>query len=292
MKPPRFDYHDPTTVEEVLDLLSEYGDDAKVLAGGQSLMPMLNFRLARPAHLVDINRVPALSAATASADTLTVGAMTRQRALERSAQVHDWCPLLRRALALVGHPPIRNRGTLGGSLAHADPAAELPAVALALDARLVLRRSSGRRVVPAKDFFVGQLATVTRPDELLVAVELPAWPRRTGYAIQEVAMRRGDFALGGLIAVLSFGVDGRIEAAWIVGFGLADRPIRIDAAEAVLLGTEAADEAFAEAARLVSRAVDPPNDIHASADYRRRLAGVLTRRALVEAAASARGLAA
>jgi len=251
------------------------------------LMPMLNFRLARPAHLIDINRIDALASISASAGTLTLGAMTRQRTLERSAQIHDRCPLLHWALSLVGHPAIRNRGTLGGSLAHADPAAELPAVAMALDAQLVLRRSGGERVVPARDFFVSQLTTVARADELLSEVRLQAWPAGTGYAIQEVAMRRGDFALGGVVILLVFG-DRRIETARVVGFGLADRPIRIQAAEAVLVGATATDEAFAEAANLVSRAVDPPNDIHASAAYRRRLSGALTRRALAEAAASAR----
>jgi CO/xanthine dehydrogenase FAD-binding subunit len=287
VKPPAFEYHDPTSVEEVLALLNEYGEDAKVLAGGQSLMPMLNFRLARPAHLIDINRLAPLASVRASADTLALGAMTRQRALERSAQVHDWCPLVRRALALVGHPAIRNRGTLGGSLAHADPAAELPAVAVALDAMLILRRREGQRVVPAKDFFVGHLTTETRPNELLVEVQLPVWPRRSGYAIQEVAMRRGDFALGGMVTVLVIGAHGRIEVARIVAFGLADRPLRVEAAEMALVGAEPTDAAFAEAAALVSRSVDPPDDIHASAAYRRRLAGVLTRRALVESAAAA-----
>jgi carbon-monoxide dehydrogenase medium subunit len=290
MKPPVFEYHDPATVEEALDLLSRYGDDAKILAGGQSLMPMLNFRLARPAHLIDINRVGGLARVSRSSDTLTLGAMTRQRALERSAQVYDWCPLLRQALALVGHPQIRNRGTLGGSLAHADPAAELPAVALALDARLVLRRSGGQRVVTARDFFVTQLTTVVQPNELLVEVQLPARPANTGYGIQEVAMRRGDFALGGMITVLAFGADRRIEAARVVGFGVADRPIRIETAEAALVGAKPTGEAFAAAAALVSQAVDPSGDIHASAAYRRRLSGVLTKRALAESAAPAKEL--
>jgi carbon-monoxide dehydrogenase medium subunit len=288
MKPPVFEYHDPETVEEVLDLLSQYGEDAKILAGGQSLMPMLNFRLARPAHLIDINRVDGLATASTSADTLTLGAMTRQRALERSAQVYGWCPLVRRALALVGHPQIRNRGTLGGSLAHADPAAELPAVALALGARLVLRQSGGQRVVAAQDFFVTQLMTVAQPDELLVEVQLPVWPVNTGYGIQEVAMRRGDFALGGAITVLTFGANRRIEAARVVGFGIANRPIRIESAEAVLVGANPTDEAFAQAAAVVSQAVDPPSDIHASAAYRRRLSGALTKRALAESAALAK----
>jgi carbon-monoxide dehydrogenase medium subunit len=287
MKPPVFEYHDPRTVDEGLDLLRRYGDEAKVLAGGQSLMPMLNFRLARPAHLIDINRVGGLAAIRRSEDTLGIGSMVRQRALERSAEVHAWCPLVRRALALVGHPQIRNRGTLGGSLAHADPAAELPALALALDARLVLRRAGERRTVAARDFFVTQLTTAARPDELLVEVELPAWPN-TGFAIHEVAMRQGDFALGGAITALTFGPDRRVAAARVVAFGVADRPIRIESAEAVLVGASPSEDACAAAAALVSQAVDPPSDIHASAAYRKRLSGALTRRALTDSIAWAR----
>jgi len=281
VKPPVFEYHDPSTVEEALDLLRRYGDDAKILAGGQSLMPMLNFRLARPAHVIDINRIGALTRIDRSADALTLGAMVRQRALERSAVVHDWCPVLRRVLALVGHPQIRNRGTLGGSLAHADPAAELPALALALDARLVLRRAGGRRVVTARDFFVRPLTTAAGADELLVQVELPAWAS-AGYGIHEVAMRQGDFALGGVITVLTFGSDRRVDRARVVAFGVADRPIRIETAEAALVGAAPTEEACGAAAALVSEAVDPPGDIHASAAYRKRLSGALARRALAD----------
>ena len=290
MKPPVFEYHDPATVEEALDLLRRYGDDAKVLAGGQSLMPMLNFRLARPAHLVDVNRVAGLAGIVRSADTLTIGAMVRQRTLERSSEIHHWCPLVRRVLELVGHPQIRNRGTLGGSLAHADPAAELPALALALDARLVLRRSGGRRVVAAQDFFVAQLTTAARPDELLVEVELPARPE-IGYGVHEVAMRHGDFALGGVITALTFGSGPRIVTARVVAFGVADRPIRIERAEAALVGASPSEQARAEAAALVAQAVDPPSDIHASAAYRRRLSGELARRALADSMAAAPELA-
>jgi len=287
MKPPVFEYHDPATVDEALDLLHQYGDDAKILAGGQSLMPMLNFRLARPAHVIDINRIDALARIDRSADTLTLGAMVRQRVLERSAVVYEWCGVVRRALAFVGHPQIRNRGTLGGSLAHADPAAELPALALALDARLVLRRAGGQRVVAARDFFVRPLTTAARPDELLVEVELPTWAC-AGYGIHEVAMRHGDFALGGVSTVLTFGSDRRIDVARVVAFGVADRPIRIEAAEAALVGTSPTEETCAAAAALVSEVVDPPSDIHASAAYRTRLCGALARRALADSLVLAR----
>src|SRR5262244_4012527 len=203
MKPPRFQYHDPAAVGEALALLAEHGDGAKVLAGGQSLMPMLNFRLARPAHLVDVNRIAALAALAVAADGgLVLGALVRQRALERSALIRERCPLVAQALPLVGHPQIRARGTLGGSLAHADPAAELPAVMVALGARLTLESARGRRTVAADDFFVAALATALAPDELLTAIALPPWPARTGSSVQEVAVRRGDFALGGVAATL------------------------------------------------------------------------------------------
>ena len=271
MKAPAFEYFDPTTREEVLELLAEYGDEAKVLAGGQSLVPLLNFRLAHPRVLVDLNRVTELG--TMEGERL--GAMVRQRALEGCA----W-PLICQAMPLVGHAQIRNRGTLGGSLAHADPAAELPAVMVALEARFVVQKRDGRRSVPAEEFFLGQLTTALAPDELLVEVQVPAWPERTGSSLQEVAMRRGDFALGGVATRLSLDPEGRIEDARIVPFGVGERPVRQREAEASLVGRAPCDEAFDEAARIVSEEVQPWDDIHASAAYRKRLAGLLTRRAL------------
>ena len=292
MKPPRFKYHDPTTLDEALELLAEYGEDAKVLAGGQSLMPVLNFRLARPGHLIDINRIAELSSLSHDGGGLSIGAMVRQRALERSAPVLERCPLIGQALPFIGHPQIRNRGTIGGSVAHADPAAELPALMLALDAQLVLRRAGGERVVAAEEFFITHLTTVLEPDELLVRIDLPAWPDRTGSSLKEVAMRLGDFALGGVATTLTLGSDGRATRARIVCFGVDDRPIRVAEAEQSLEGATPGEAAFAEAGRIVSARVEPSDDIHASAGYRKRLAGVLTSRALAESYALTKELAA
>jgi aerobic carbon-monoxide dehydrogenase medium subunit len=290
VKPPRFRYADPTTVEEALDLLVRHGADAKVLAGGQSLMPLLNFRLARPAHVIDVNRLVPLAAIADGGDGgLRLGALARQRALERSALVSERCPLLAQALPFVGHPQIRARGTLGGSLAHADPAAELPAVMVALEARLTLRGAGGQRTVAAGDFFVGLLTTALAPDELLTEIALPPWPARTGSGVREVAKRHGDFALGGVAATLTLDAQGRVAGARIVGFGVGPGPVRALDAERSLVGGPPTPSTFAEAGRLASAAIDPPDDIHASAGYRKRLAGVLTARALADALASAAG---
>jgi len=281
MKPPRFKYHDPSTLDEALGLLAQYGDEAKILAGGQSLVPLMNFRLARPANLIDVNGIADLDIVEDSGlDGMTLGAMVRQRALERSELVRQCCPLISQALPYVGHPQIRNRGTLGGSLAHADPAAELPAVMVAADARFTLHKRSARRVVAAGDFFVGQLTTLLEPDEMLVRIDIPVSPEQTGSSLQEVAMRLGDFALGGVATTLSLGRDGRVSRARIVCFGVDERPLRQTDAEESLVGAGASDAAFAEAGRIVTARVDPSDDIHASASYRKRLAGILTRRAL------------
>jgi carbon-monoxide dehydrogenase medium subunit len=204
----------------------------------------------------------------------------RQRTLERSPLIRDHAPLIAQAMPFVGHPQIRNRGTLGGSLAHADPAAELPAVMVALDARFTLRRAGSERTVAAEDFFVSYLTTTLEPDELLTGVDLPSLPFRTGSSVKEVAMRLGDFALGGVATTLTVGTDGRISRARIVCFGVAERPVRIAEAEASLEGMPAGTAAFAEAGGIVSKRLDPPEDIHASGAYRKRLAGVLTGRAL------------
>lgn len=288
MKPPRFGYADPATVEEALALLARHGPEAKILAGGQSLMPLLNFRLARPAHVVDVNRLAALTTVVSHADGgVRIGALVRQRTLERSELIRERCPLIAQAMPLVGHPQIRARGTLGGSLAHADPAAELPAVTVALDARLTLRRAGGERTVAAEDFFVSFLTTALAPDELLAEIALPPWPARTGSSVHEVAKRHGDFALGGVAATLSLDPHGRVARARIVGFGVGPRPVRVVDAERALVGGAPTPVAFAEAGRLAAAGVDPPDDIHATSTYRRRLAGVLTVRALTSALASA-----
>jgi aerobic carbon-monoxide dehydrogenase medium subunit len=287
VKPPRFGYDDPTTVEETLDLLARHGEAARVLAGGQSLMPMLNFRLARPGRLIDINRVSALGEVVAEpAGGLRLGALVRQRALERSAVIGARSPLIARAMPLVGHPQIRTRGTLGGSLAHADPAAELPAVIVALDARLTLRRTGGTRTVAAADFFVAALTTALAPDELLTEIALPPWPARTGACVLEVAKRHGDFALGGVAATLTLDAQGRVAGARVVCFGVGERPVWVTDAERALVGGAPSAAAFAEAGRLAAASVTPGDDIHASGAYRKRLAGVLTARALSGALAA------
>lgn len=293
MKPPPFGYDDPATVEETLDLLARHGDAARILAGGQSLVPMLNFRLARPGRLIDINRVSELSRTGAAPDGgLRLGALVRQRSLERSAVIRDRCPLLAQAVPLVGHPQIRTRGTLGGSLAHADPAAELPAVMVALDAHLTLRRAGATRTVAAAEFFVAALTTVLGPDELLAEVALPPWPPRTGASIHEVAKRHGDFALGGVAATLTLDPQGRVGGARVVCFGVGEHPVRAIDAEHSLVGGAPSSAAFVGAGRLAAAWVTPTDDIHASAAYRRRLAGVLTARALAGALAQITGRAA
>lgn len=283
MKAPRFTYHDPLRLKEAVGLLAEFGDEAKVLAGGQSLIPTLNFRLARPQHLVDINRIEELGTFSDTDGYLSIGATVRQRALERSPLVQQHFPLIAQALRFIGHPQIRNRGTVCGSVAHADPAAELPAVMVALDAEMVVRKGDAERSVKASDFFISPLLTVLEPDELLIRIIVPALPTRIGSSVQEVAMRAGDFALGGVAITLTLGENCRISQARIACFGVDDRPMRIQDAEDSLVGQQPSEDAFAAAGRIVSERVDPSSDIHASASYRRRLVGTLTRRGLAAA---------
>jgi aerobic carbon-monoxide dehydrogenase medium subunit len=288
MKPAPFEYHDPTTIAEALALLQEFGDEAKPLAGGQSLVPLMNFRLARPARLVDLNPISELSYLRAEDGWLRIGAMARQRQLERAAEVaQDW-PLLAEATRHIGHPPVRHRGTVGGSLAHADPAAELPVVMAALDAELVLRDQAGDRTVRADEFFLSYLTTALAPTELLAEVRVPALPPRTGWAFQEVSRRHGDFALVAAAALVTLDAAGTIAAARVAIAGAAPTPVRATQAEVMLRGQQPTEAVFREAERLASAAVDPDSDLHASADYRREVAGVLTRRALVQAAGRAR----
>jgi len=288
MKPPPFAYHDPRAIDDALALVARHGEAAKILAGGQSLMPMLNFRLARPEHVIDVNRVADLGEVSPGPDGgLRIGALVRQRLLEHSPLVRERCPLIAQALPFVGHPQIRARGALGGSLAHADPAAELPAVMVALGARFTLRSAGGRRTLAAEEFFVSALVTALRPDEILTEIEVPPRAARTGSGLREVAIRRGDFALGGVAATLTLGADGRVADARLVCFGVGPRPARARDAERALVGGSPSPAAFAEAGRLVSAAVDPDDDIHASRGYRKRVAGVLAARALAAAAEAA-----
>ena len=289
MKPAPFEYYDPTTLTEALALLAEFGDEAKPLAGGQSLVPLMNFRLARPARLVDLNPISELGYLRVEDGWLRIGAMTRQRQLERSPVVAEAWPLLRTATEYIGHPPIRHRGTVGGSLAHADPAAELPVVMAALDAEFVIRGQEGERTARAEDFFISYLTTALAPTELLVEVRVPALPARTGWGVQEVSRRHGDFALVGVAALVTLDARGAIESARVAIAGVAPTPVRVVEAEAVLRGERPGEAVFREAGRLASSAVEPDSDLHASADYRREVSGVLVRRALVEAATRADG---
>jgi len=286
MKLPPVEYEAPTTVAEAIDLLAEHGDEASVLAGGQSLIPLLALRLARPEVLIDINRVDELSGVSAADGHVTIGAMTREYVAEESGTVADTLPLLAAALPLIGHEAIRSRGTIGGSLAHADPAAELPAVARALDAEFVVRGPSGVRVIPAAQWFEGYLTTSRRPDELLAEVRFPAAGPGTGVSFQEVARRHGDFAIVGLAAslVLSGGVIGDARLAFA---GVSDVPVRAAAAEDLLAGERPSAELFDEAARRATEDLDPPADLHGSSDYRKTVAAAVVRRGLRAAADNA-----
>ncbi len=287
MKLPPVDYEAPETVNEAVELLAEHLDEASVLAGGQSLIPLLALRLAHPAVLIDINGVAGLSGVSVTDGWVAVGAMTREYAAEESGIVADAVPLLAAALPLIGHEAIRSRGTIGGSLAHADPAAELPAVARALDAEFVVRGPSGERVIPAAEWFEGYLTTSRLPDELLVEVRFPTAGRGTGVSFQEVARRHGDFAIVGLAASLTLS-DGTISDARLALAGVADVPVRVGAAEELLVGERPSAELFDEAARRATGDVDPPDDLHGSSDYRKAVAAAIVRRGLREAADHAR----
>ena len=283
MKLPPFDYEAPHTVSEAVELLAEHGDEASVLAGGQSLIPLLALRLARPAVLIDINGLEELSGVSAADGWLAMGAMTREYMAEESHSVAEAVPLLAAALPFIGHEAIRSRGTVGGSLAHADPAAELPAVARALDAEFVVRGPSGDRIIPAAEWFEGYLTTSRQPDELLVEVRFPAAEPGTGVSFQEVARRHGDFAIVGLAASLVL-AGGAISDARLAFSGLSDVPVRAAAAEDLLVGQRPSAELFDEAARRATADVDPPDDLYGSSDYRKTVAAALVRRSLRAAA--------
>jgi carbon-monoxide dehydrogenase medium subunit len=286
MKLPYVEYEAPTTVAEAIDLLAEHLDEASVLAGGQSLIPLLALRLARPAVLIDINGIDELSGVSATDGRVAVGAMTREYVAEESGIVADAVPLLAAALPLIGHEALRSRGTIGGSLAHADPAAELPAVARALDAEFVVRGPSGMRVVPAAEWFEGYLTTSRRPDELLVEVSFPTAGRSTGISFQEVARRHGDFAIVGLAASLTLS-EGAVSDARLAFAGMSDVPVRAVDAEDLLVGERPSTELFDEAARRAIDDMDPPADLHGSSEYRKKIAAALVRRGLRAAADNA-----
>lgn len=287
MKPPPFSYSAPRSLDEAQSLLAEHGDEAKVLAGGQSLVPLMALRLARPSMLVDLAKVPGLSDVSEQDGRLSVGAMTRERAAEKSELVRRWAPLMAHALPLIGHPAIRTRGTVGGSLSHADPAAELPAVALALEAELVVSSAArGKRTLAASEFFLGYFTSALEPDEILTEVLVRPPSPGEGSCFSEVARRHGDFAMVGVATSLRV-QGGAITQARIALSGVAETPLRIPEAEAVLVGSTAGPESFEAAASAVRSSIDPPADLHGSSSYRKAVAGTLVRRALAEALARA-----
>jgi carbon-monoxide dehydrogenase medium subunit len=283
MKPVPFCYHRPGSIAEAVELLATL-ENAKVIAGGQSLMAMMNFRYAMPDHLIDIARVAELQGIAIDEARLQIGAMTRQRELEFSSALTEAAPLFGAALRHVGHRQTRNRGTIGGSLAHADPAAELPTVCLAHDAAIEIVGQSGSRWVPMRDFVSGFMMTAVGYDELLAAVRLARWPAGHGYSFQEYARRHGDFAVVGAAVLISMGPDQSVERVAIALCGVGERPLRRDDAEAALLGRRLDARAIRQAAEIAAE-LEPVEDIHGTSVYRRHLARVLTERALHEASA-------
>jgi carbon-monoxide dehydrogenase medium subunit len=281
VKPAPFRYEAPTSLDDAVGLLARHGDEAKVLAGGQSLTPLLAFRLAAPSVLIDLNGVRELEHVRLEGDTLVLGALARHRTVEDMAELRTRCPMLAEGVSVIGHVAIRNRGTVGGSLAHADPAAEWPSLVLALDGEIDAQGPNGTRTIPAAGFFESYFTTTLAPDEIVreVRLHLPDGGR-TGSTYLELARRHGDFALAGVGALLALGGDGTISDARVVLIGVRDTAVRSRAAEGVLRGTAPSEELFAEAAEAVDGEIDPVSDIHGSSGYRRHLAKVLVRRAL------------
>jgi len=284
MKPAPFEYHAPRSVDQALELMREHSDEAKILAGGQSLVPAMNFRVVQPSVLVDINRVSELSYIREDGNVLRIGAMTRERQLEFDPLVAKRTPLLAEALPFIAHPQIRNRGTIGGSLVNADPAAELPVLMLALNARLMARKVAGERWIEAWDFFVGMFTTALEPDEILVEIELPVMPARTGWSFMEVAPRAGDYALMGVAVLITLDEKGNCMQAKLVYLNAGDGPVDAQNAASLLKGERLGDALIESAAKLASESeINPFGNIHASIDYQRQLAKVLTQKALGQA---------
>ena len=289
VKPPPFEYLAPRSLDEAVAALAEHGDEAKAMAGGQSLVPLLAFRLARPSVIVDLNGIGGLDGARLDGDTLELGALTRQRDVERLPGLRERCPMIVEAIEQVGHVAIRNRGTVGGSLAHADPAAEWTALALALDAELDLVGPGGARTVPATEFLISYFTTALGPGELLTGLRLNVPNGRSGSCFLELARRHGDFAIAGVGALVTLDGEGSVGDARVALIGVGERAVRVAAAEELLRGRRPTAELFAEAAAAVQAELDPNSDVHATADYRRHVAGVLVRRALATAVGRAGG---
>jgi carbon-monoxide dehydrogenase medium subunit len=282
MKPAAFEYERPATLTAALDLLEDCGGKSKVIAGGQSLVPMMNFRVVRPDRLIDINRISELDYHRVEGSELVIGALCRHSVLKESELVNRACPMMHAAYDWVAHGPVRNRGTLCGNLCHADPASEMPAVVLAADAVMVLRSSKANRTIPAGQFFLGQYETATRDDEILVELRIPVASKGQGWGFHEVNVRKGDFAIVAVAATLNVAA-GNVKAASIGLAGLGSHAIRLSAMEKAFIGKEPTDSAFREAATGFAGTADPTSDIHGSAEYRRDLARTLIYRALCDA---------
>jgi carbon-monoxide dehydrogenase medium subunit len=284
MKPAPFTYTAPSTIAEAVDLLAEYGDTAKLLAGGQSLMPMMNLRLARPQHIVDLNRVAGLDYITERDGALAVGTMTRQRSLERAPLVRQHYPLLYEATTLIGHVAIRNRGTVGGSIAHADPAAELPAALLVHGGSVQVQGSRGARQIEGAEFFQAYLTTALEPDEILTEVRFPRWPAGTGWCFMEESRRHGDFAMVGVAVLLTLDAVRQCTQVAVALCGVGGVPHTVAAAPTLLLGHPLDEARVRDVAQAAASEIEPEGDLHASAEFRRHLSAVLTQRALRKAA--------
>jgi len=289
MKPAPFKYIAATSLEHALSLKGEYGDDAKFLAGGQSLMPTMNFRLAQPTILIDLNRIEGLGAIRpCNAGGAHIGALTRYRTLERDSGFAQMFPLIAEALPHIAHPQIRNRGTIGGNLSHADPASELPAIMVALGARFRIQTATQERWVESSDFFLGALTTDLQPDEMLVEVELPLSKPRTGSCFMEIARRRGDFAIAGVAAMMTLSEQDECTHVRLTFCGVGETPVDASSAADPLIGRAPTEAAICDVAASVQAMIDPGGSVHATADYQRHVAGVLTERALQTAHQRAR----
>src|SRR5262245_17100477 len=281
MKPAPFEYRAPDSIEQAVELYSQYNGEAKILAGGQSLVPAMNFRVVQPSVLVDLNGVGALSYIREDGDVLRIGSMARERHLEFDPLIPKWAPLLAEAVHFIAHPQIRNRGTIGGSIVNADPAAELPVLMVALNARLKAKNKSGERWISAPDFFVGMFTTALEPDEILVEIELPFSSPRTGWSFMEVAPRAGDYAMMGVAALVTLDDAGKCTHAKLVYLNAGEGPVEAKDAEQLLEGETLNDELIESAAHKASQEeINPFGNIHASSEYQRHLANVLTKKAL------------
>jgi len=284
MKPAPFEYHAPTSLEQALDLMSRHAGEAKVLAGGQSLVPAMNFRVVQPGMLIDLNRVAELSYIREEGDVIRIGSMARERHLEFDASIAKRTPLLHEATPFIAHPQTRNRGTIGGSIVHADPAAELPVLMLASSARLKAKSASGERWIDARDFFVGMFTTALESDEILVEIELPFSPPRTGWSFMEVAPRAGDYAMMGVAALVVLNESGKCKAAKLVYLNAGDGPVDATEAAQLLQGETITGKQIEDAAALASeKEINPFGNMHASVDFQRHLARVLTKQVLQKA---------